>query len=98
LPTFTGTPELAISVVARWRMPCVPTCGTSARSRIRFQPSEYVYWDIGRSGRKNEGTTKGEGSKRGAVERSATTSSLIGFEISPVLLSGQTTRRFTKST
>ncbi len=37
IPTLMGTPELAMSVAARWRMPCVPTCGTLARSRMRFQ-------------------------------------------------------------
>ena len=25
MPTLVGTPELAMSVVERWRMPCVPT-------------------------------------------------------------------------
>ena len=37
---LTGTPELAMSVAARWRMPCVPTWGTPARFRMRFQPWE----------------------------------------------------------
>ena len=36
----TGTPEFAISVVARWRIPCVPTCVTPARFRTRVQPLE----------------------------------------------------------
>jgi len=38
IPILMGKPELAMSVAARWRMPCVPTCGTFARSRMRRQP------------------------------------------------------------
>ncbi|MFA5718642.1 MAG: hypothetical protein WC952_13095 [Desulfobulbaceae bacterium] len=35
MPTLSGTPELAMSVAERWRMPWVPTFGTPARSRMR---------------------------------------------------------------
>jgi hypothetical protein len=38
MPTLVGTPELAMSVVERWRMPCVPTCGTPAALSTRHQP------------------------------------------------------------
>ena len=63
-------PSCQLSGAARCRLPCVPTRGTSARSRV---------W-------------------RGALDRSATTSSLMGFAMSPVSPPGQTTRRFAKST
>ena len=38
--TFTGTPELAMSVAERCRIACVPQWGMPARSMIRRQPAE----------------------------------------------------------
>jgi hypothetical protein len=43
MPTLTGMPELAMSVADRWPMPCVPTGGTPARSRMRRQAWQYEF-------------------------------------------------------